>query len=305
LETAIVLKSTGSWYRVKTDAGKVLDCKIRGNLKISGIRSTNPVSVGDIVDVDTTIGVILNIHQRKNYIIRKSSNLSKESHIIASNIDRAYFIYTLYFPKTPLAFLDRFLITAEAYRIPVTIIFNKVDLYDEEQMSELKKLQRIYEKIDYTCYQVSALTNYNIDFLKSKIIDKVNLLSGHSGVGKSMLINRLVSSATQKTGIISESHHKGKHTTTFAEMFETDENKYIIDTPGIKGFGLIDFQQRDLYHYFPEIFRVAADCQFSNCVHTNEPGCAVKKAVENKEISIERYSSYVSILLDEGNKYRK
>lgn len=308
MEKGIVIKSTGSWYTVKTTKGDIFNCKIRGTYRIKGIRATSPVAVGDRVEIsgiekDNT-SVIEKIEERKNYMIRRASNLSKEYQLIASNIDQAWIIASLVSPKTFLEFIDRFLVTAQAYRIPAFIIFNKSDLYKKELLEELGGLIKLYGDIGYPSYSVSAKEGKGIDFLKQQLKGKTTLISGNSGVGKSTLINAVHPEVKLRTGSISDYHKTGKHTTTFAEMVELDSDTFIIDTPGIKGFGVVDFDKGEVFHFFPEIFKVSGKCQFNNCLHTHEPGCAVKKAVEENEIASSRYESYLSILdLDEG-RYR-
>lgn len=308
MKTGIVVKSTGSWFDVREESGKIINCKIKGKFRTNNIRTTNPVAVGDRVSFefeDNNTGVITEISQRTNYIIRKASNLSKESQVIAANIDQVFLLVTLKMPITTTMFIDRFLITAEAYRIPSLIIFNKIDIYNDVLKERLSELKSIYSKIGYKCLEISVLQNINIEKLKHELSNKTTLISGNSGVGKSSLINKIEPIITQKTGIVSNSHNKGKHTTTFAEMFELSTGGYIIDTPGIKGFGLIDFGKYDLYHYFPEIFKESANCQYNNCIHVNEPNCAVKNAVEKGIISSERYYNYLTILQQDDEKYRK
>lgn len=297
----IVFKSTGSWYAVRTAEGAFYDCKLKGQFRIKGLKATNPVAVGDYVsfEITDTIGIINKIQERKNYIIRKSKKLSKQVHIIASNIDRAYLVVTLAQPRTSTGFIDRFLITAEAYHIPAALIFNKADIYDEKLSADLEKIQALYSSIGYPVYIVSAKTGYNVEFLKEQLRDKVNLFSGHSGVGKSALINAIDPLQQRKTGEISDYYLKGKHTTTFAEMLCLDNHGFIIDTPGIKEFGLIDFKKEDLCHYFPEIFKFLPECKFYNCTHINEPGCAVKEAINRGEISYSRYKNYTRIFFGE------
>lgn len=308
MKTGIVVKTTGSWFDVRDESGHITNCKIKGKFRTSNIRTTNPVAVGDIVSFDfedNNTGVITEISERRNYIIRKASNLSKESQVIAANIDQVFLVVTLKMPETTTMFIDRFLVTAEAYRIPTTIIFNKIDIYDQSLKEKLVYLNSMYSAIGYKCIEISVLENINIESLKSELINKTTLISGNSGVGKSSLLNKIDPTIMQKTGIVSKSHNKGKHTTTFAEMFELTFGGYIIDTPGIKGFGLIDFDKYDLYHYFPEIFKVAENCQYHNCIHVNEPKCAVKNAVESGIISEERYCNYLTILHQDDEKYRK
>lgn len=306
--TGLVVKNTGSWYDVKIKDGDTIECRIRGNFRIKGIRSTNPIAVGDLVDfkIDKeNKGMITAIHDRKNFLMRRSSNLSKKSHIIASNIDLAVLIATIKHPDTTTTFIDRFLATAEAYRIPAVIVFNKTDLLNSDDEVRLKTLSDLYNSIGYPSYAISVKTNTNLDKIQALIKDKISLFSGHSGVGKSSLINVLAPGAGLKTGEISKSHKSGKHTTTFSEMIELTFGGYIIDTPGIRGFGTVDFETEEIYHFFPEIFKVAEECRFYNCLHLNEPGCAVKKAVENGKIATTRYASYFSILEDpEDTKYR-
>jgi ribosome biogenesis GTPase len=307
LKEGLVIKSTGSWYTVKTNDGEIHDCRIKGRFRMEGIRTTNPIAVGDQVDFeeDKESKVIVNIHDRKNYIIRKSSNLSKHSQIIASNVDQAFLIVTVNYPLTTTTFIDRFLAAAEAYRIPVRLIFNKIDRYRPNDMDRLNELKAIYEKIGYKCYEISAKNGTHLDIIKDALKDNINLLSGHSGVGKSTLINAIQPGLDLKTGEISEAHSQGKHTTTFSEMFELDFGGYIIDTPGIRGFGTIDMEKEEMSHFFPEIFETSKDCQFNNCSHIHEPKCAVKAAVEAGEISITRYESYLGMVMeDEDSKYR-
>ena len=304
----LVIKNTGSWYQVKTDDGQFIECKIKGNFRLKGIRSTNPIAVGDRVKIEINkegTAFIYEIEERRNYIIRRSSNLSKESHILAANIDQALLIVTVNYPQTNTTFIDRFLASAEAYRIPVNIVINKTDCYDEGDKEYADALCFLYKTIGYNCYQVSAKTGEGMDKIKNIIENKVTLFSGNSGVGKSTLINYLMPGLHLKTGTISASHKKGMHTTTFSEMFELPQGGYIIDTPGIKGFGTIDFDPKEVAHYFPELFRISHNCRFNNCTHRHEPGCAVLKALENHEISESRYNSYLSIIEDstEG-KYR-
>jgi ribosome biogenesis GTPase len=297
----IVFKSTGSWYAVRSTDGKFYNCKLKGQFRIKGLKATNPVAVGDYVsfELSDTIGIINKIEERKNYIIRKSKKLSKQVHIIASNIDMAYLVVTLAQPRTSTGFIDRFLITAEAYHIPASLIFNKSDIYNEKQLDELGKIQTLYSTIGYPVYKVSAKTGFGVDFLKEHLRNKVNLFSGHSGVGKSALINAIDPAQQRKTGEISEYYLKGKHTTTFAEMLSLDNDGFIIDTPGIKELGLIDFKKEDLCHYFPEIFKHLHNCKFYNCTHINEPGCAVKEALSRGDISYSRYKNYTGIFFGE------
>ena len=305
MEKAIVVKSTGSWYIVRLEDGRSVECRIRGKFRMEGIRTTNPVAVGDIVQVEENQDgyVITAIDKRKNYIIRKSTNLSKESHILASNVDQALLIVTVNYPITSTVFIDRFLASAEAYNIPVVLLFNKSDLYDEEDRALYGGLSAIYEKIGYPCYEVSALTGKNIPLVRQLLKDKITVLSGLSGVGKSSLINRLEPGLELKTAVISDAHDSGKHTTTFAEMFCLSGGGYLIDTPGIRSFGTVDMKKEEISHFFPEIFAKASECRFYNCTHTHEPGCAVIEAVGQDEISESRYASYLS-MLEESGKYR-
>lgn len=297
---------------VKTEDGKLIESRIKGNLRIKGIRSTNPIAVGDHVELSETkddnksnqvVGLIHKIIPRTNYIIRKSPNLSKESHIIAANIDQAFLIVTLQYPITTTTFIDRFLVSAEAYRIPCHLIFNKIDLYSDEQTVKMEELISVYEDAGYQCLKISAVTNIGLDQLAAMMQNKTNVFSGHSGVGKSTIINTIQPGLQLKTGVISEAHFSGKHTTTYSEMFELDFGGYIIDTPGIKGFGVLEMEKEEISHYFPEMFRLLDECQFYNCTHTHEPNCAVKKSVENGTIAESRYNSYLG-LLDTEEKYR-
>ena len=309
MEHGLVIKNTGSWYIVKRDDGKEIKCKIKGNFRLKGIRSTNPIAVGDRVEIENNkegTAFISKIEPRENYIIRKSSNLSKESHILAANIDQALLIITVSNPTTHTIFIDRFLATAEAYRIPVKIVINKTDSYNEDDTEYMNALIHLYDTIGYDCFKVSALTGKGIEEIKSLLKGKITLLSGNSGVGKSTLINTILPGLNLKTGNVSTSHHKGMHTTTFSEMFPLPEGGYIIDTPGVKGFGTIDFEPEEVAHFFPEIFKISHDCRFNNCTHRHEPGCAVLAAVEQHRISESRYASYLSIIDDstEG-KYRE
>jgi ribosome biogenesis GTPase len=295
----LVIKTTGQLYFVMQKNGVVRECILKGIFRIRGHKATNPVIVGDNVDFefmgDNKTGTITRIHERKNYIIRKATNLSKLTHIIAANIDRAYLIVTLAQPRTSTGFIDRFLVTAEAYHIPATIVFNKTDIYKEEQLQHLSNLCALYEKIGYPCICTSALTGGNIPELRKMMAGKVNLFSGHSGVGKSAIINALEPSLKIKTGQISDYHLKGKHTTTFAEMHPLPGGGFIIDTPGIKEFGLIDFRKNDLTHFFPEFFNLLNECKFYNCTHINEPECAVKQALDEGRVSLSRYQNYLNI----------
>lgn len=306
-KSGLVLKTTGSRYSIRDESGNVFSCTIRGKLRLKGVKTTNPITVGDIIDFeidDRGTGTISGIHERKNYIIRRSTNLSRESHIIAANLDQTLLLVTVVLPETQLAFIDRYLVTAEAYSIPSILVFNKIDIYNDEINNKLNEYIAIYSKIGYKCIKVSAETGENLSDLKSILKGKVSLISGNSGVGKSTLINRVEPDLNLKTEEISSYHLSGKHTTTFSEMFELSIGGFIIDTPGIKGFGLIDISKEELYHFFPEIFKHSKDCRFYNCTHIHEPGCAVIKAVNDGDISPSRYINYVGIYEDENDKYR-
>ena len=297
----LVIKNTGSWYTVRTDDGRDVESKVKGNFRLKEIRSTNPVSVGDRVDIDINnegTAFITRIEDRKNYIIRRASNLSKQSHIIAANLDQAMLIVTVNYPITTTVFIDRFLATAEAYSVPVKLVFNKIDRYKGEDKEYLDALINLYTTIGYPCSTLCAKTEEGLDALKAELKDKITLLSGHSGVGKSTIINKLVPGVNLRTGDISEYHNKGMHTTTFSEMIPLPEGGYLIDTPGIKGFGTIEMETAEISHYFPEIFKFSEDCRFNNCSHRHEPGCAVLQALEDHYISESRYTSYLSILED-------
>ncbi|MBT8375818.1 MAG: ribosome small subunit-dependent GTPase A [Bacteroidia bacterium] len=308
--TGTVYKSTGSWYTVKTANGKIYECRIKGKFRLKGIKSTNPIAVGDIVkfEVETNndleTGVINRIEERKNYIVRKSVNLSKQTHIIASNIDQVFLLITINNPMTLPAFIDRFLVTAEAYSIKTILLFNKMDAYDDESMLEAKYMASIYRKIGYECIGISAKTGKNIEKVKELMKAKVSMFAGHSGVGKSTLINTIEPTLNLKTKEISTQHMQGQHTTTFAEMFDLSFDAKIIDTPGIKGFGVVDMDKEEVGDYFPEFFELKKDCKFNNCLHLKEPKCAVKKALENDEVSYSRYRSYLQILEGEDENYR-
>ncbi|PVW17102.1 ribosome small subunit-dependent GTPase A [Marixanthomonas spongiae] len=306
-----VYKSTGSWYTVKSQQGDFYQCRIKGKFRIGGIKSTNPVAVGDQVVFkvetkgDETIGVIHKIEPRDNYIIRKSVNLSKQTHIIAANIDVAFLLVTLNNPPTFTTFIDRFLITAEAYHVKAVLLFNKVDTYNKEELLEVKYLAALYRDIGYECIGISAKTGKNVDKVKVLMQDKVSLFSGHSGTGKSTLVNAIEPTLDLKTAEISQQHQQGQHTTTFAEMHDLSFGAQIIDTPGIRGFGVVEIDKEELGDYFPEFFERKQDCKFNNCLHVNEPQCAIKEALENQEIAWSRYKSYLQILEGEDEGYRK
>lgn len=306
----VVYKSTGSWYYVKADTGVFYTCRIKGKFRIKGIKSTNPIAVGDYVNFevetigDDTIGIIDTIEDRRNYIIRKSVNLSKQTHIIASNLDQAFLLITLNNPPTHTIFIDRFLVTAEAYHIPAILVFNKVDTYTDEERDEVKFLAAMYRKIGYTCIGVSALTGKNVATLKEWMVGKTSMFSGHSGVGKSTLVNAIDPKLNLKTAQISQQHLQGQHTTTFAEMFDLDFDARIIDTPGIKGFGIVAMEKEEIGNYFPELFKLKQGCKFNNCLHIDEPKCAVKDALEAETISWSRYRSYVQMVAGEEEHYR-
>ena len=308
--TGVIIKNTGSWYVVRTDDGQLFDCKVKGNFRLKGIRSTNPVAVGDRVNIskqpDGVTALIQSIEDRKNYVIRKASNLSKQSHIIAANVDVALLVVTIAHPETSTIFIDRFLASTEAYRVPVELVFNKIDLLDADEQRLLDVVINLYESIGYPCHRISAHTGLGVDELCSSISGKVSLLSGNSGVGKSTLLNRLIPDAQARTAEISTAHDTGQHTTTFSQLFDLPGGGCIIDTPGIKGFGTFDMERAEVSHYFREIFQVASDCRFSDCTHTHEPGCAVLNAVEEHRIALSRYQSYLSMLEDkEETKYRQ
>ena len=312
--SGLVIKNTGSWYTVLFDDGTTADCKIKGNFRLRGIRSTNPVAVGDHVEVAD--GFITEIKDRKNYIIRKSPNLSKQSHIIAANVDQAVLVVTVNYPQTSTTFIDRFLASAEAYRVPVILLFNKTDLLDADERHYQELMVNLYETVDYQCLQVSAQTGEGIDRLLPLLEGKVTVFSGNSGVGKSTLLNTLVPGINLRTAEISDAHNTGMHTTTFSEMIplhtphstinqDRIERSWLIDTPGIKGFGTFDMEPEEICGYFKEIFHFSKDCRFRNCTHTHEPGCAVRKALEEHYIAESRYNSYLSMLEDkEEGKYR-
>ncbi len=314
----LVVKNTGSWYTVRTDDGQLVDCKVKGNFRLKGIRSTNPVAVGDRVVVSSFLegsregAFITEIEERRNYIIRKSINLSKQSHILAANVDQALLIITVSRPQTSTTFIDRFLASAEAYRVPVVLVFNKTDLLDGDERRYQQMMVSLYETIGYECRQISASTGDGVEELHPLLEGKITLLSGNSGVGKSTLINRLVPGANLRTAEISDAHNTGMHTTTFSEMIllsslsAVEGTSYLIDTPGIKGFGTFDMEPEEVTSYFREIFHFSKDCRFSNCTHTHEPGCAVLKALDDHYIAQSRYQSYLSMLNDKDeSKYRE
>ncbi|MGJ8735959.1 ribosome small subunit-dependent GTPase A [Zobellia laminariae] len=306
----IVYKSTGSWYTVKAQDGEYYECRIKGKFRIQGIKSTNPIAVGDTVRFeieqlgDATVGTIHSIDDRKNYIIRKSVNLSKQTHIIAANLDQVFLLVTLNNPTTHTVFIDRFLATAEAYDIPAVLLFNKVDSYAIEELGEIKYLAELYRKIGYTCVGISAKSGKNVDKVKEMMLDKTSMFAGHSGAGKSTLVNTLEPKLDIKTKEISGQHLQGQHTTTFAEMFDLDFGARIIDTPGIKGFGIVDMKKEEIGDYFPEFFKLKGNCKFNNCLHIDEPKCAVKDALENDEVAWSRYRSYVQMVNGDDENYR-
>jgi ribosome biogenesis GTPase len=306
----VVYKSTGSWYTVKTEKGVFYECRLKGRFKIKGIKNTNPVAVGDRVEFDLEKkageenGIINNISERDNYIIRKSVKLSKQTHIIAANIDMAFLLVTLTNPTTFTTFIDRFLATSEAYSIKTILLFNKIDTYTDEQLAEVMYLMNLYREIGYECIDISAKTGYQIDEVKSMMNEKVCVFAGHSGVGKSTLINSLEPNLNLKTNEISEQHLQGQHTTTFAEMYDLSFGAKIIDTPGIKGFGMVDMDQEEIGDYFPEFFKRKEDCKFNNCLHLEEPSCSVKEGLENGELAWSRYRSYKQMMLGEEDTYR-
>lgn len=308
--TGTVYKSTGSWYSVKNELGAFYKCRIKGKFRMKGIKSTNPIAVGDRVDFeletnnDETTGVINFIHDRANYIVRKSVNLSKQTHIIAANIDQVFLLVTIDNPPTFTSFIDRFLVTAEAYSVKTILLFNKIDTYPEETLDEVRYLAHVYREIGYECIGISAATGKNIDKVKAKMIGKVSMFAGHSGVGKSTLVNAIEPDLDLKTKEISNQHMQGQHTTTFAEMFDLNFDAKIIDTPGIKGFGVVDMDKEEVGDYFPEFFKLKQDCKFNNCIHVDEPKCAVKDALDRDEIAYSRYRSYIQILEGEDEHYR-
>lgn len=304
----LVVKNTGSWYQVKTDDERYVECKIKGNFRLKEIRTTNPIAVGDRVELEINsdgIGMISDVCERRNYIVRRSSNLSKYAHILAANVDAVVLLVTINYPETSTVFIDRFLASAEAYRIPACLVFNKIDLYSDEELEFMHALAELYEYLGYVTFKISALNNDNTDALNAYLKDKITLISGNSGVGKSTFINSMCIGSLAKTGKISDYHKKGMHTTTFSEMFALSNGGLLIDTPGIKGFGTVDMEVAEVGHYFKEIFQFSKDCKFSNCTHIHEPGCAVIEAVNKQFISQSRYKSFLSIIDDcSGGKYR-
>jgi ribosome biogenesis GTPase len=308
LEKGIVLKSTGSRYRVIYNDGKIIDCSIKGKLRIKEFRTTNPIAVGDNIlfeiDKKTDTGIITEVLDRRNWILRKASNLSKHSQIIAANIDQVFLIVTIILPETPVEFIDRFLITAEAYRVPAKIIINKTDLYGEDEFARMEYLESIYTNIGYECIRLSLKELTNLEVLKNMLSAKTSLISGYSGVGKTTLLNALNPSLNLKTAEISDYHKQGKHITTFPEMHRMLSDAFVIDTPGIRGFGVVDMDRNEIYHFFREIFSVSKGCRFNNCLHLDEPGCAVRNAVEKGEIAYLRYKSYLNIMDGDNSKYR-
>jgi len=305
-----VYKSTGSWYTVKAEDGLFYECRIKGIFRMQGIKSTNPIAVGDKVVFklqtkdEKTQGIIHEIEERENYIVRRSVNLSKRTHILAANIDQLFLVITLNNPPTFTSFIDRFLITAEAYHVKTVLLFNKIDTYNEEEVTEIKYLADVYRKIGYECLGISAKTGKNLDALKEMMKDKVSIFAGHSGVGKSTLVNALEPGLEIKTKEISDQHRQGQHTTTFAEMYDLSFDAKIIDTPGVKGFGVVDMDKEELSDYFPEFFKLKEHCKFNNCLHIKEPQCAVREALENDEVAWSRYRSYIQILEGDDENYR-
>lgn len=305
----LVIKNTGSWYTVKTDDGRTVESKVKGNFRLKGIRSTNPVAVGDRVEIAVNqegTAFITSIDERRNYIVRKSQNLSKQSHILAANVDQALLVVTVNYPQTSTIFIDRFLASAEAYRVPVVLVFNKTDRLSPDERRYQQAVCQLYDTIGYACHEISVATGQGVDQLMPLLKDKITLFSGNSGVGKSTLINQILPHANLKTAEISDAHNTGMHTTTFSEMLALPEGGYLIDTPGIKGFGTFDIEPEELTSYFRDIFHFARDCKFSNCTHTHEPGCAVRQALADHYIAESRYQSYLSMRNDKDeNKYRE
>jgi len=308
LEKGLVLKSTGSRYRILYGAGKTIECSIKGKLRIKEFRATNPIAVGDSIlfeiDSKTNSGIITDVLDRRNYILRKSSNLSRHSQILAANIDQVFLMITIILPETPVEFIDRFLISAEAYRVQAKLIINKTDLYGEDEIAKMEYLESVYSKIGYECFRLSLKDNTNLDILKDVMRGKTSLISGNSGVGKTTLLNAFNPLLHLKTAEISDYHKQGKHITTFPEMHLMPFDAFVIDTPGIRGFGIVDMKKNEIYHFFREIFQVSKKCRFNNCLHLDEPGCAVRKAVEDGEIAFSRYKSYLNIMEGDNGKYR-
>ncbi|MDR0801093.1 ribosome small subunit-dependent GTPase A [Fluviicola sp.] len=305
-----VLKSTGKWYQVLLPNGEIVECRIRGRLRLEGLKTTNPIAAGDIVILDSKSDdegkrVIVNYEVRENYIVRKSTNLSKQMHILAANIDQAYLMVTLKFPETHFVFIDRFLVAAESFRIPTTLIFNKVDLLDDEELLSLKAIMFMYESIGYPCHAISATNAADVQFLRNEITDQQVMIAGHSGTGKSTLVNALDPTLDLRVGEISVAHHQGQHTTTFAEMHPLQSGGFIIDTPGIRAFGVVNLEKEVISHYFPEMRKLIGACKFHNCQHLNEPACAVKGAVKNGEIYESRYLTYLQLMSEDGEAYRR
>ncbi len=308
MEKGLVLKSTGSRYRILYGAGKTIECSIKGKLRIKEFRTTNPIAVGDSIlfeiDSKTNSGIITEVLDRRNYILRKSSNLSRHSQILAANIDQVFLMITIILPETPVEFIDRFLITAEAYRVQAKLIINKTDLYGEDEIAKMEYLESVYSKIGYECFRLSLKEQTNLDMLRETMRGKTSLISGNSGVGKTTLLNAFNPLLHLKTAEISDYHKQGKHITTFPEMHLMPFDAFVIDTPGIRGFGVVDMKKNEIYHFFREIFQVSKKCRFNNCLHLDEPGCAVRKAVEDGEIAFSRYKSYLNIMLGDNGKYR-
>lgn len=306
MANGIVVKSTGSHYVVRTDDGQLFDCRIKGKMRLDGSKSTNPVAVGDYVRfvIEDGEGVIADLLPRRNYVVRRASNLSKQTHVIAANVDQALLVVTINYPVTTAVFIDRFLASAEAFDVPVVIVFNKIDRYDDTQLAELNELEAIYKSMGYEVCQVSAIGGDGLDAIKECLKDKVSVVAGHSGVGKSTLINKIEPSLNLRTDDISEANNSGKHTTTYAEMHEFSFGGYVIDTPGIRGFGITNIEKEEISHYFRDIFKISENCQFFNCTHVHEPGCAVKQAVEDGLLARSRYLSYLNIVDSNESKYR-
>jgi ribosome biogenesis GTPase len=309
-QEGIVLKSTGKWYIVELPDGEIVDCRIRGKIRLEGLSTTNPVAVGDHVQLlgerdEEGKGVILSVDKRRNYIVRKSTNLSKQMQILAANVDRAYLLVTTLAPVTHLAFIDRFLVSAESFRIPATLLFNKIDTYDAKALAHIEELMEIYISIGYPCYRISAELGQNVDFLREEIKDQQVMIAGHSGAGKSTLVNALDAALDIRTGEISEYHQQGQHTTTFAEMHKLTTGGYIIDTPGIRAFGIVDLEKDFISHYFPEMRALIGACKYHNCMHLNEPKCAIKDAVENGHIAPSRYNTYLQLMLEDASEVHR